>query len=137
MSHGTTFLYPMPRLLGSSVWVTLPPLTVNLHNWTPQTPHHCPDTPGNEEQTSINKTKQAIMPYLRPTSIPHQETKLAIVPDFVHIKHIVRFVIKVPNLAHMYVDDYMTNKSGHGCILDLTFGDLYVRIYVRHKLNLL
>ena len=26
----------------------------------------------------------------------------------------------------IHVDDYMTNKSGYGGILDLTFGDLYV-----------
>ena len=35
-----------------------------------------------------------------------------------------------------HVDDYMTNKSGYGGILNLTVGDLYVRIYVRNKLIL-
>ena len=36
-----------------------------------------------------------------------------------------------------HVDDYMTNKFGYGGILDLTFDDLYVRSYVRNKLNFL
>ena len=34
-----------------------------------------------------------------------------------------------------HVDDYMTNKSGYGGILDLTFSNLYVRINVRNKLS--
>ena len=31
------------------------------------------------------------------------------------------------------VDDYTINKSGYGGILNLTFGDLYVQIYVRNN----